>query len=351
MRKFLSFILCFGLLLPAPALAAQQPGLPGTVVPGGHTLGVKLFTDGLLVVGMAPVQTGDGTVSPAQDAGIVSGDMITHIQKRAVSTIPELQALTGTLRGEALEIAYVRNGRMFSTTLVPAKSTQDGQYRIGVWVRDSMAGIGTITFYDPETGLFGALGHGINEAETGRLLPMGSGYVLYSEVESVRPGEPGSPGELKGAFRDDRQYGYLLRNTETGLYGTLPGPEALGPGPQKAIPVAQGDEVKAGPATLLSNVNGDRVESFTVEIVKIFPSDNEPRNFMLRVTDERLIALTGGIVQGMSGSPVLQSGKLVGAVTHVLINDPRRGYGIFAESMLREGMMALDAETSGEAAA
>jgi stage IV sporulation protein B len=277
--------------------------------------------------------------------------MITHIQKKPISTVTELQKLASGLRGETLAISYLRNGRMFSTTLRPVKASQDGQYRIGVLVRDGMAGIGTITFYDPETGLFGALGHGINEAETGRLLPMGSGHVLYSEVESVRPGQPGSPGELKGVFRTDKQYGYLLRNTETGLYGTLPNDEALGPQAGKPVQVAKGGEVKTGAANILSNVDGDKVERFEIEILKIFPAENEPRNFMIRVTDTRLIALTGGIVQGMSGSPVLQDGKLVGAVTHVLINDPTRGYGIFAESMLREGMMALDAQTLGNAAA
>lgn len=347
MRKFIAILLCLGMLLPGSVLAA---GLPESVIPGGHTLGVKLYTDGLLVVGLSPVQTDDGTVSPAQDAGLLGGDMITHIQKRAVSSVSELQTLADGLRGESLEISFVRSGRMLNTILVPAKSAQDGKYRIGVWVRDSMAGIGTITFYDPQTGLFGALGHGINEAETGNLLPMGSGHVLYSEVESVRPGEPGSPGELKGSFRDDRQYGHLLRNTETGLYGTLMDNEALGADPGKPIPVASSGEIKEGRATILSNVSGGKVEQFDVEIVKVFPSDNEPRNFMIRVTDDRLIAITGGIVQGMSGSPVLQNGKLVGAVTHVLINDPKRGYGIFAESMLREGMAALDAETIAEIA-
>ncbi|MCL2002651.1 MAG: SpoIVB peptidase [Oscillospiraceae bacterium] len=346
MRKIPAVIFSLWLLLPT-ALAA---GLPDTVIPGGHTLGVKLFTDGLLVVGIAPVQTDGGLLSPAEDAGLMNGDMITHIQRKPVSTIPELQSITDALRGEALEISYIRNGRMLSATLLPAKAAQDGQYRIGVWVRDSMSGIGTFTFYDPESGLFGALGHGINDAETGRLLPMGSGYVLYSEVESVRAGQPGSPGELKGAFRDDRRYGHLLRNTETGLYGTLPDAEALGPGAHGAVPVAKGGEVKTGAASILSNVSGDRVERFDAEIIKIFPAENEPRNFMIRVTDERLIGLTGGIVQGMSGSPVLQDGKLVGAVTHVLINDPRRGYGIFAESMLRAGQAALDAEAFSAAA-
>jgi stage IV sporulation protein B len=214
-----------------------------------------------------------------------------------------------------------------------------------------MAGIGTFTFYDPESGLFGALGHGISEAETGRLLPMGSGHVLYSEVESVRAGQPGNPGELKGVFRDDKQYGYLLKNSETGLYGKLPDAEALGPGGHTPIPVAQGSEVKEGAALILSNVRGDLVELFDAEIIKIYPIENDPRNFMIRVTDERLISITGGIVQGMSGSPVIQDGKLVGAVTHVLINDPLRGYGIFAESMLREGINALEAETSGQMAA
>jgi len=347
MRKIIIVLLSLCLLAPA----AQASGIPDTVIPGGHTLGVKLFTDGLMVVGLAPVQTDGGTVSPAEDAGLMNGDLITHIQKKPVSTIPELQALTAALRGEALDITYIRNGRMSSATLLPAKAAEDHKYRIGVWVRDSMAGIGTITFYHPGSGLFGALGHGINDAETGKLLPMGSGYVLYSEVESVRHGQPGSPGELKGKFREGKHYGHLLKNSETGLYGTMPNAEALGPDEFKPLPVARAGEVKTGPATVLSNVNGDKVEYFDAEIVKVFPSNNEPRNFMIRITDERLLSLTGGIVQGMSGSPVLQNGKLAGAVTHVLINDPTRGYGIFAESMVREGKAALDAQTFGSIAA
>jgi stage IV sporulation protein B len=309
---------------------------------------MKLYTDGLLVVGFAPVETEGGTVSPAQDAGLAGGDMITHIQKKPISTIQELQALS--LDGTPLEITYIRNGRPLSTALYPAKAAYDSKYRIGVWVRDSMAGIGTITFFDPETGLFGALGHGINDGETGLLLPMGSGHVLYSEVESVRIGQPGLPGELRGSFREDKKYGELLRNAETGLFGTLPSPEALGPQSQHAVPVASPDEVREGAAFILSNVSGDTVERFDVEIVKVYASENSPRDFMLRIIDERLIELTGGIVQGMSGSPVLQDGKLVGAVTHVLINDPKRGYGIFAESMLREGVMALESAAFAEAA-
>ncbi len=343
MRKMITLLLCFILINPVPAQAALEPVLPDSVIPGGHTLGLKLQTDGLMVVGMAPVNTYEGEVSPAQDAGIVTGDMITHIQQRSLSTVTELLELAEKLSGEALEITYVRDGKMRNTTLVPAQSADNGKYRIGIWVRDSMAGIGTITFYEPETG-FGALGHGINEAETGRLLPMGSGHVLYSEVESVRQGQPGTPGELKGTFRNDKAYGHLLRNTESGLFGTLTTGEAMGKPMEKPVAVASASEVKTGAAEILSNVNGDKVERFDIEIMKIFSGDDS-RNFMIRVIDERLLNRTGGIVQGMSGSPVLQNGKLVGAVTHVLINDPKRGYGIFAESMLREGMMALDAET------
>ncbi|MDR1691817.1 MAG: SpoIVB peptidase, partial [Oscillospiraceae bacterium] len=344
MRKALTILLCLLLLTPIPAQAAREPVLPGSVIPGGHTLGVKLQTDGLMVVGMAPVNTEDGTVSPADEAGIICGDMITHIQNRTLSTVGELMALTEKLSGEALAVTFLRDGKLCDTTLIPARSASDGKYRIGVWVRDSMAGIGTITFYEPETGLFGALGHGINEAETGRLLPMGSGHVLYSRVESVRQGTPGTPGELKGAFRDDRAYGHLLRNTDKGLFGTLTGKEAMGSPLAKPIPVARPSEAELGKAEILSNVSGDTVERFEIEIVKIF-SGEDCRNFMIRVTDEGLLTRTGGIVQGMSGSPVLQNGKLVGAVTHVLISDPKRGYGIFADSMLREGVRALDAQT------
>ncbi len=344
MRKIITVLLCIICFNSVPAQAAREPVLPESVIPGGHTLGVKLQTDGLMVVGMAPVNTYDGAVSPADEAGITGGDIITHVGERAVYNVAELLELTGALTGEALEITYIRNGTMRNTTLIPAKSADDNKYRLGVWVRDSMAGIGTITFYDPETGLFGALGHGINEAETGRLLPMGSGHVLYSEVESVRQGQPGTPGELKGAFRNDKAYGHLLRNTESGLFGTLTTDEAMGSPMQKPVDIALPSEIQTGEAFILSNVNGDKVERFDIEIVKIFSGD-DCRNFMIRVTDERLLDRTGGIVQGMSGSPVLQNGKLVGAVTHVLINDPQRGYGIFAESMIREGMLALEAET------
>jgi len=345
MRKILAIIISLGVLLPAPAMAARTPEIPEKVVPGGHTLGMKLYTDGLLVVGFAPVETAFGQVSPAQEAGLAGGDMITHIQNKPVSTINELQAITSNLQSESLSVTYIRNGQPRSTVLYPAKSAADDRHRIGVWVRDSMAGIGTITFYDPDTGLFGALGHGINDGETGLLLPMGSGHVLYSEVESVRAGQPGSPGELRGSFRDDKKYGYLLKNAEAGIFGTLTDDETLGPRRQSAVPVAKSGEIREGTAHILSNVSGDVVEKYEVEIVKVYSALNTPRDFMLRITDERLLAITGGIVQGMSGSPVLQDGKLVGAVTHVLINDPKRGYGIFAESMLREGMMALESET------
>ncbi len=345
MRKLFAILLAAVVLL-TPVYAVQEPVLPETVVPGGHTLGVRLSADGLVVVGIAPVEVAAGiTESPATDAGIAGGDVITHIDNKPVSTVAELQALLKELDGgKAVIISYLRDGRSFETTLTPVRTARDSQYRIGIWVRDHMAGIGTFTFYDPATGLFGALGHGINEGETGSLVPLGSGHVLYSEVESVRAGTPGTPGELKGTFKRDRHYGFLLKNTKIGLFGTLPNSEALGPGQRQPIPVAKAAEVKTGKAVILANTSGDTVEEYEIEITKLYGDENESRNFMLRVTDQRLLDLTGGIVQGMSGSPVIQDGKLCGAVTHVLISDPKRGYGVFAESMLREGMAALAAE-------
>lgn len=343
MRKFTASLLCAALLMTGVAYASE----PRSVIPGGHTLGVKLFCEGLLVVGMAPVETENGKENPALDAGLASGDIITHINESPVSNITELQALVAKRQGDSIEVKFQRGGHEKVTTLKPKQSKHDGAYKIGAWVRDSMAGIGTITFYDPSTGLFGALGHGINDADTGLLLPMSSGHVLYSEVESVRIGQPGSPGELKGTFRNDKAYGKLMKNTENGIFGVMPSGEALGPDPQK--PCETGT-AKEGPATILSNIAGDEVLEYKIDIVKLYDAQGGARNFMIQVTDPALITATGGIVQGMSGSPIMQNGKLVGAVTHVLVNDPKRGYGIFIESMLKDGEAALEAETLADAA-
>ena len=205
--------------------------------------------------------------------------------------------------------------------------------RLGAWIRDSMAGIGTMTFYDPLSGRFGALGHGVTDVDTGGLMPLEHGSIMDATVKAVKRGESGSPGELRGSFDLTRDSGSLYANTDCGLFGVIEG-ESNALGTQNAVPVAQRGEVAVGAASILANCEGDAVREYAVEIERIYAGSSPTRNMLVRVTDPELLACTGGIVQGMSGSPILQNGKLVGAVTHVLVNDSARGYGIFIENML-----------------
>ncbi len=315
------------------APSARAAGAERTLVPVGRAVGVKLFSDGVMVVGFSEVASDQGRAAPARDCGLKEGDIITHIGQTEVDTIEEVQAALQQAGDTDLSIRALREDQTVQLTAHAVRCGSDGQYKLGAWIRDSMAGIGTVTFWDPETGAFGALGHGINDVDTAQLMPLQSGGILYSDVAGVKKGEKGAPGELKGDFQTDRDLGELYANTPGGVFGTLTD-EGFFQNSQP-LPVAARDEVKAGPATILSNVAGDEVKEYAVEITRIFPqNDEDTRNLMLKVTDPELLAATGGIVQGMSGSPILQDGKLVGAVTHVLVNDPAQGYGILAENML-----------------
>lgn len=225
-----------------------------------------------------------------------------------------------------MAVQLTRAGQLIQFTVTPALSQEDGCWRLGLWLRDGIAGIGTVTFYDPETGLFGALGHSINDVDTGILLPLGDGTITSATVSDVQRGEKGKAGELHGAFDTESKLGEVKQNTSSGIFGTaFCGFEGV------PIPVAEDSEIENGPATILANVEGSEVREYAVEISRA----QSGGRLMVTVTDPELLAATGGIVQGMSGSPIIQNGKLVGAVTHVLISDPTRGYGITISSMLR----------------
>lgn len=312
------------------------------LVPVGHTVGVKLFTDGVMVIGVAMVDTQSGKLSPALDAGLAEGDIITHIGDSKVNTIE--QVIQAVQTQEELTVRLRRKGKPVQVKVKSVKCKTDESYKLGLWIRDSIAGIGTMTFYDPQNKVFGALGHGISDVDTQELMPLASGAIMYSTVTDVRMGVSGEPGELRGQFNLDEDAGSLYANSESGIFGNLTDISLVKN--SKAVYLATNNEIKTGAATILSNVSGDTVEEYDVEIVKIYAQAEEPsRNMMIRITDERLLAKTGGIVQGMSGSPILQNGKLIGAVTHVLVNDPKRGYGIFIDNMLKE------AYSEGQAAA
>ena len=320
------------------SVAAVQGGQDGQtsarrVIPLGKAVGIKLFSDGVLVVGLSPVETDDGTSYPGRDCGLKTGDVITHINGGDVDTIEEVQALVAQCEDEPLTIQAVRGQRQLRLTAAAVENSK-GVYQLGVWLRDSMAGIGTMTFYDPDSGVFGALGHGINDVDTSMLMPLESGSIMPASVSEVKKGASGAPGELHGQFDLTRDLGTLYANTNLGIFGQMP-QETVGSAIEP-MEVAARSQVETGPATILSNIRGDEVEEFDVEITHLYPQGDGTRSMMIQVTDPALLEATGGIVQGMSGSPILQNGRLVGAVTHVLVNDPTRGYGILAENMVRQ---------------
>ncbi|MCI2057678.1 MAG: SpoIVB peptidase [Oscillibacter sp.] len=317
------------LLFPTCTGAAQAASVDGLssareLVPVGHTVGIKLFSRGVLVVDLAKGST------PAEKCGMKKGDVILKCEGKTVASTEQFQSLLQSSSGREVELQVRRGGTLRTLRAAPEKN-DDGVYAIGAWIRDSMAGIGTMTFYDPATGAFGALGHGITDPDTAQLMPFSSGSLLASTVKAVKQGKAGSAGELRGNFDLTRNLGELCANGECGIFGTLDD-SALAT--RQAMPVAKNEEVKNGKATILSNVEGDEVRSYTVEIKKLTEDAADPRDLLVTVTDPALLKTTGGIVQGMSGSPILQNGKIVGAVTHVLLSDPTRGYGILIQNML-----------------
>jgi len=272
------------------------------------------------------------TAAALRGVGVKKGDIITALDGTALDSIEALRACLNAGGGSDAALTVKRGSR---TLTLEASPQQDvgGEYRLGAWVRDSMAGIGTMTFYDPQSGTFGALGHGVTDVDTGQLLPLDHGSIMDASVKAVKKGERASPGELKGDFDLTRDSGTLYANTECGIFGKLSAEDAakiVG----AALPVAKKDEVKTGKATILATVSGNETREYDIEIEKIYSPSGSTRNLLLRVTDEELLAQTGGVVQGMSGSAILQDGKIIGAVTHVLLDDPSRGYGIFIENML-----------------
>ena len=290
------------------------------LVPVGHTVGIKLFSRGVVVVKL----TDGGT--PARECGLRTGDVIVKCGGDAVTSTEQFQSLLQKSGGNASNLQIDRAGDSVTLSVEPSQNDQ-GVYCIGAWVRDSMAGIGTMTWYDPATGAFGALGHGVTDTDTAQLMPFSNGSILPSTVKAVKRGEAGSAGELRGDFDLTRDLGPLYANTSSGIFGTLD--EA--PADTEAVPTGA---ALPGPAVIRTNVQGDDVREYEIEILKVTSGPADGRDLVLSVTDPALLEITGGIVQGMSGSPILQNGPLVGAVTHVLLNDPAKGYGILIDHML-----------------
>lgn len=307
------------------------------VVACGNTVGVKLKIDGILVIGISDVETTDGKkVLPAKESGIKTGDFIIEANGKKIPAIEDLVREVDKSGGKKMIIKCFRDNAYVDIIVIPVKSADDKKFHLGLWVRDSTAGIGTLTFYDPDTLYFGALGHGITDIDTGILMPVNEGEILESSILAIKKGQQGSPGELKGVFIEDRdKLGNIERNSEYGIYGIMDR-ETLNRISERTYPVAARNQIREGPATILANIDGKDVKEYDIEIQKVAKQNlSSTKCMIIRITDKRLLESTGGIVQGMSGSPIIQDGKIVGAVTHVLVNDPTRGYGIFIERMIK----------------
>ena len=303
---------------------------PSYVVPGGNVFGVKLYTEGVMVIGMADVDTVNGPVNPAYNAGIRKGDMIIAVDGKPVNSNGEVAALFSASGGEALTVSVKRGNTGFEVKVAPEMSESDKTYKAGMWVRDSTAGIGTITYYSQSDNTFGGLGHAVCDVDTGEILPLLSGEAVRADLQNILKSSKGRTGELEGTL-EDLPLGSLLVNNETGVFGFLTGnfPQA------KSLPVAMCQQVHTGDAKIISTVDSSGPHTYSVRIESVNYDETSPtKNMVIRITDPLLIAKTGGIVQGMSGSPIIQDGRLVGALTHVFVNDPQHGFGIFAENML-----------------
>lgn len=300
------------------------------LIPCGTPFGIKMFTNGVVIVGTADIQTANGNVNPANISGLRVGDVITAIDGKKVTTNAEVGDIVSGGSGESVKMTVKREEQTFNVNVQPVKSETDGTYKAGLWVRDSTAGIGTLTFYNPSTKSYGGLGHGVCDSDTNEIMPLLNGEIVPVTISGVAKGQKGSPGELKGYFSTDTAMGTLDLNVAQGVYGLL---NSTPKG--QALEVSMKQDVKAGAAQIMTTIDGNGPQYFNVEIEKIDYRDNvQSKNMVLHITDEKLLEATGGIVQGMSGSPILQNGKIIGAVTHVFVNDPTRGYGIFAENML-----------------
>ncbi len=305
---------------------------------GGMPFGIKFMTDGVMVVGFCGVDTKDGDKNPSIDAGLLVNDMIKSVDGKEIKSAAELTGAVESSEGRELEIKYTRAGKECVTRLTPAYSEAEGKYKTGIYVRDSGAGIGTVTFIDPESFSFAGLGHGICETESGSLIDMERGSVVDVTISGIVRGKVGEPGEIKGYFNSGKE-GTLLYNTDCGVFGFL---AALPEGTiGEPMAVASRGELREGRAHILCTLDTNKIEKYEVEISNIDLSAKGNKCFTVKITDQRLLDKTGGIIQGMSGSPIIQNGKLVGAVTHVMINDPTTGYGIFIENMLNAAQMPM----------
>ena len=296
------------------------------VVPVGAIIGLKLYTKGILVVGLS--ETG-------QNLGIKEGDTILSVNEKQISSTEELIQSVNEGNGENVKITYDSGGEIKVANIIPNKG-EEGTYRLGLWVRDAAAGVGTVSYYEPDTKTFVALGHGIQDIDTEKFMTIANGEIVTASIIDIVKGEKGKPGEIRGNISGGNKVGAISKNTVFGIYGKIDDISNLNINTSEAIEVASRDEIALGPAQIICTLEDGKRAEYDVDIQKININNNgDNKSMLIKVTDRKLLEKTGGIIQGMSGSPIVQNGKFIGAVTHVLVNDPSMGYGVFGDILIK----------------
>lgn len=312
--------------------------LPRTkVIPVGNIAGIKLYTSGVIVVGMTEIEGIDNKkYKPYENSGIEEGDTIISINKNRINSVDDLVKNVNLAKGELVEVQYLHNEKTLECFIQPVKTLKQ-EYKLGLWVRDSAAGVGTVSFYEPTTRLFGALGHGIVDIDTEQLIDISSGEFVTTRILNIVKGEKGKPGRIQGTVDNQSNIGIVSKNTRFGIFGKVDNVSSLNIDNSKEMDVAFRKEVHTGNAKIMCSLENGKVEEYDIQIEKVFKDNNyDNKSMSIKVVDERLINKTGGIIQGMSGSPIIQDGKFVGAVTHVLVQNPKQGYGVFADMMIKQ---------------
>lgn len=308
-----------------------------TVIPTGNLIGLKLYTNGVLIIGMTEIKNEEGIMrKPYETLDIKEGDTILELGGEEIDSSKTLQNIVNNSQGNTLEIKYARNGEIKTGEITPAKVSEN-DYKLGLWVRDSASGVGTMSFYDPETKKFAALGHGISDTDTAELLNIEKGEMVNSKIISITKGQKGFPGEIKGSISKESSIGQVNQNTNFGIFGNLLSEPKTLDKYSSGIEIALRSEVQTGKATILTTIENNQVEEFEIEITEIYEENNtDNKSIKIRVTDEKLLEKTGGIICGMSGSPIIQNNKLIGVLTNVLVSEPSIGYGVFSDIMIKE---------------
>lgn len=308
-----------------------------TVIPVGNIAGVKLYTNGVLVVGMSEIEGEDQKIyKPYEGTNIEEGDTIVSVNNTIINSTDDLIEQVNNSKGQDIILQYIHDEQTLECSIKPIK-TGESEYKLGLWVRDSAAGVGTVTFYNPDTKGFAALGHGLLDIDTEQLINISSGEFVTANILDIDKGEKGEPGKIQGTLEKQKQIGNITQNTRFGIYGIVNDVSTLMINKSNEMEVALRDEIKPGKAEILCSLENGKIEKYEIEIQKIFKDNNyDNKSMKVRVTDNRLIEKTGGIIQGMSGSPIIQNGKFIGALTHVLVNEPLEGYAVFGDIMVKQ---------------